>query len=95
MANGTGDAIIAFGAAPGTNVATATITGQTSISGTSGVEAYMMGLDTTADHNAVEHSIVPLRLSVTSITPGTGFTIQASSDWRLTGDFKVRWVWAD
>lgn len=95
MASGVGNATLDFGAAPGTNIATVNVTGQTGISNTSGVEAYLMGLDTTADHNAVEHSIVPLRLSCTAITAGTGFTIQGSSDWRLTGTFKVRWVWAD
>jgi hypothetical protein len=55
----------------------------------------MMGLDTTATHNAVEHAIAPIKLSCTAIVPGTGFTIQGISEWRLTGTFVVRWVWAD
>jgi hypothetical protein len=95
MASGTGNVTLDFGAAPGTNIATATVTGQTTISATSGVEAYLMGIDTTATHNAVEHSLVPINLSCISITAGTGFTIQGASEWRLTGTFKVRWVWAD
>jgi hypothetical protein len=95
MPSGTGDATLDFGAAPGTNIATATVTGQTGITSTSGVEAYMMGTDSTATHNDFEHSIVPLRLSCTAITAGTGFTIQGISDLRLTGTFRVRWVWAD
>lgn len=95
MANGTGNATLNFGAAPGTNVVSVAVTGQASISATSGVEAYLMGLDTTADHNAYEHAIVPLILRIISITAGTGFTIQAATDWRLTGTFKCRWCWAD
>jgi hypothetical protein len=95
MANGTGNLTLDFGAAPGTNIATTTVTGQTGISGTSGVEAYMMGLDSTADHNTAEHAIVPIRLTCSGIDAGTGFTIQGISEFRLTGTFKVRWVWAD
>lgn len=95
MPSGTGTLTLNFGAAPGTNIAETVVTGQTAISGTSGVEAYMMGLDTTATHNGYEHAIVPIKLSCTAITPGTGFTIQGSSEWRLTGTFLVRWVWAD
>jgi len=95
VASATGNLTLDFGAAPGTNIAETTVTGQASILGTSGVEAYMMGLDTTATHNAVEHAIAPIKLSCTAIVPGTGFTIQGISEWRLTGTFVVRWVWAD
>lgn len=95
MANGTGNATLDFGAAPGTNIATVVVTGQGTISSTSGVEAYLMGLDTTASHNAYEHAIAPIQLSCIAIVAGTGFTIQGASQHRLTGTFKVRWVWAD
>ena len=90
---GTGSAVLDFGAAPGTNVATTTVTGETGVLGTSHVEAWMMG-DSTADHNAYEHLIVPLVVRVGSITNGVGFDIIASSDLRLTGTFAVHWVWA-
>jgi len=95
MASGTGSLVLDFGAAPGTNIAETVVTGQADISVTSGVEAYMMGLDTTATHNGYEHAIAPIKLSCTAISPGAGFTIQGSSEWRLTGTFAVRWVWAD
>ena len=90
---GTGSATLDFGAAPGTSVVTTTITGETGILSTSHVEAWMMG-DSTADHNAYEHLIVPLVVRCGSITDGAGFDIIASSDLRLTGTFTVHWVWA-
>lgn len=90
----TGTTTVNFGSAPGTNVVITTITGQTGITTANYVEAFMMGADTTATHNAIEHQLVPMRLSCTNIVNGTGFDIIASSDFRLTGTFSVRWVWA-
>lgn len=87
-----GTATLDFGAAPGSNVATVTVTGQTRIDAGSQATAALMG-DTTADHNAYEHLIVPLTVRCSDIVAGTGFTITASSEWRLTGTFKVRWSW--
>lgn len=95
MASGLGTATLNFGSAPGGTVATVAVPGQTDISGTSSVEAFMMGIDSTATHNALEHSLGLIRLSIVSLTAGTGFTIQGVSDLRLTGTFLVRWVWAD
>lgn len=89
----TGTATINFGAAPGTNITTVTVTGQTGILSTTALRLEMMGNDSTADHNTTEHSIVPLTLRCTAISVGSSFTITASSDWRLTGTFKVRWTW--
>ena len=90
---GTGSAVLNFGAAPGTNVVTTSITGETGILSTSHVEAWLMG-DSTADHNAYEHLIVPLVVRCGVPTEGVGFEIIASSDLRLTGTFAVHWVWA-
>lgn len=91
---GSGTATIDFGAAPGTNSATVAVTGQTSILATSNVTLNMMG-DTTADHNAIEHQLIPNYISLTagSMVAGTGFTITAYTELRLTGTFKVRWQW--
>lgn len=89
----TGTATLNFGAAPGTNVATVTVTGQTGILSGSKVEAWLMG-DSTASHNAYEHLIVPLVVRCGNIVAGTGFDIVASSDLRLTGTFSVHWTWA-
>lgn len=94
MATGTGTATLDFGSAPGTNITTVDVTGQTGLLATDHVEVFMMGTDSTASHNAYEHMIAPIRLTVSSITAGTGFTIVGVTDLRVTGTFKVRWVWA-
>lgn len=97
MATGQGIVTFNFGAAPGTNVVTASIA-DTSISAGSNVEIYMMGTDTTTDHNAVEHQMLPLgglSMQATSVSDGAGFTAQAMSLLRLTGEFKARYIWAD
>lgn len=90
----TGNATVDFGAAPGSTVATVTVTGQTSIVAGSDIEVWIQGTDTTADHNAAEHQLIPFVCRVTSVTAGTGFTISVfSNGYRLTGTFKARWVW--
>lgn len=88
-----GEATLDFGSAPGTNVVTVNVTGQSAITQTSSINIFIMGTDSTATHNSFEHSIVNLNLSAIQITNGVGFTIQASSELRLTGTFKVRWNW--
>lgn len=95
MASGVGNATLDFGAAPGTNMVSVAVTGQAAIGAGSYAEAFVMSDDTTADHNAYEHRLAPFTLRCEAIIAGTGFTIVAFSDYRLTGQFKVRWVWAD
>lgn len=87
-----GTVTLDFGAAPGTNVITANVTGETDIPADALVEAWLM-TDSTADHNAYEHAVVPIKLACGSVVAGTGFTVTASTDWRLTGEFTARWVW--
>ena len=97
MATGQGTLTFNFGSAPGTNVVAATVSDAT-IGATSKVEVYLMGTDSTATHNAVEHQMLPLgglSLQVISVTAATGFTAQAMSALRLTGTFQARYVWAD
>ena len=89
----TGTATIDFGAAPGGSSAAVAVTGQTGILSGSSVEAWLMA-DTTADHNDTEHAFVPITVRCGTIVAGTGFTIYAFTDLRLTGTFSVRWVWA-
>lgn len=90
--SGTGNASLDFGAAPGGNAASVVITGQGGIGVGSQAEAWMMA-SSTADHNAEEHMLVPVKLTCGSIVAGTGFTIYARSEWRLAGLFTVQWVW--
>ena len=97
MATGQGTITFNFGSAPGTNVVSTAVTDAT-ISGTSKVEVYLMGTDSTATHNAIEHQLLPvggLSVQVISVTAGVGFTAQAASLLRLTGTFQARYVWAD
>lgn len=97
MATAQGTVVFDFGSAPGTNVVTTAVPSAT-IGAASNIEIYLMGTDSTATHNAVEHQMLPLvGLSLTpiSITAGVGFTGQAMSPARLTGTFTARWVWAD
>lgn len=97
MANNQGTATIDFGASPGANEASVAVTGQTNISITSNCEAYVMGGDTTSDHTAGDHRYFNALSGLTCGTPtaATGFTIYATSAQKLTGTFKVRWVWTD
>lgn len=98
MANGAGTATLNFGAAPGTNTATVTVTGQASITSGSHAEAWFMGNDSTADHNAYEHKhLLPqyVQLSVDNVVAGTGFDITATAlELRLNGTIKCRYVWS-
>lgn len=90
-----GSATINFGT--GNNEASIAVTGQSAILTTSEARAVIMGDDTTSDHTASDHEYIGDWLALTCGTPtaGTGFTIYGRSSERLTGTFKVRWVWAN
>lgn len=88
----TGTTTVDFGTAPGGNYATSVVTGQTAITSTSYIEAWIMA-ETSADHTLEEHLIVPMQIKCGNIVNATGFTIYAFSDMRLTGTFTIRWVW--
>jgi hypothetical protein len=53
--------------------------------------------DTTATgaygHNYIEHQLVPIKLVCGNIASGVGFTIYATTEWRLDSTFLVRWMW--
>lgn len=93
-----GTATIDFGATPGTNTASVTVTGQSGILSGSLVEAFLMA-DTTvsgsAGHNEPEHQLLAGKVGLTcgEVIAGTGFTIHAVSELRLTSTIQVRWVW--
>lgn len=89
----TGTAVLDFGAAPGNNMASVVITGQAAILAGSLVESWLM-YSTSADHNEMEHLVVPMQLRCGTIVPGTGFTIYAMSEWVLTGAWTLQWVWS-
>jgi hypothetical protein len=96
MATGSGSSTLNFGATPGTNIVTTTITGQASITAPSHVEAWIMG-EASADHNAYEHSVILARevsLTCGNVVAGTGFDIVAATELRLTGLVACRYAWS-
>ena len=78
----------------GSNFASVTITGQTGLLATDNIDCWIQASDSTADHNATEHKIVPIKLAATNIVAGVGFDIYGISELRLDGAFAVRWAWA-
>jgi hypothetical protein len=93
---GQGTATIDFGAHPGSNEASVAVSAA-AITGGASAEAWIMADDTSADHTASDHRYVPLWLALTCGTPsaGVGFTIYGRSSEKLTGEFTVRYVWAE
>lgn len=88
-------ATIDFGSHPGSNEASVTITGQTNILSTSQVTVYVSATDTSTSHTAADHRYLPLfaKFSVSTPSAGTGFTIYARSEQKLTGTWTIRWSW--
>lgn len=70
-----GTAELDFGAWPGRDDATVTVTGQASITGTSLVECWIFPTATT-DHSTDEHFLDAPEVMAGSVVAGTGFTIR-------------------
>lgn len=88
-----GNTTVDFGAFPGKSDMTATVTGQTGISGGALVEAWIWPL-ATADHSVDEHRVEEITVMADSIVAATGFTIFARTNNRpLYGQWSVAWVW--
>lgn len=79
----------------GSNEASYVVTGESGIVAGSSVEAYLMATDSTNDHSINDHLYVAndLQLTCGTIVPGVGFTIYGRSSQKLTGLYRVRWVW--
>lgn len=71
-----GTATVDFGAWPGSDEATVTVTGQASILAGSLVEAWLFPT-ATADHSADEHRLDGPQIIAGNVVAGTGFTIYA------------------
>jgi hypothetical protein len=78
----------------GSHSTSVTVTGLSSFTNTDHVEAWIMGSDNTSSHNQIEHQLTPIKFKITNPISGVGFTINATSEYRLTGDFKIRYVYA-
>ena len=96
MSSAVGSAVIDFGAWPGSNEASAAVTGQASILATSGAEAYLMA-EAAGTHTAADARYAALLIGLSCSVPvaADGFTIYARSLHKMQGQFAVRWVWAD
>lgn len=90
-----GNATIDF--STGSNEASIVVIGQTSITLTATINAFIMADDTTADHTASDHKYAPtlFSLSCGDLVAGTGFTIYARSIHKISGTFKVRFAWSN
>ena len=92
----TGTTTVNFGTYPGSNQASAVITGQGAILTSSFIEAWLFP-KATADHSEDEHIIEHMDVTVpfSTIVSGTGFTIQVyvPGNYRLYGLFTINWVW--
>ncbi len=84
-----GSAVIDFGATPGGNKATVTVS-DANILTTLKVIVFMSS-EATADHNTVEHEMAPIKLTAGNIVNGVSFDIIAVSDWILRGTFNVNY----
>lgn len=95
MSSGAGTVVVDFGAWPGSNEASISVTGQSEIAATDHAEAWVMA-EASTDHTADDHAYAALLMALTCSTPttGVGFTIYARSEHKLQGTFNVRFVWA-
>jgi len=95
MASAVGSVEIDFGALPGKNEANVSITGQSLITSSAKVDAFIMAGSTTSNHTANDHKYARMFINLTCGTPtdSVGFTIYANSEQKMTGKFLVQWVW--
>lgn len=96
MAN-VGQTTVSFGALPGSDTASAVVTGQPAILATSFVEAWLDPTHGgTVDHSVDEHIMASASIGVvcSNIVPGASFTINLTTqDGPMTGAFSVSWCW--
>jgi len=95
LANQPNIAVFNFG--HGSNETSINITGLSTISSTARIDAYIMADDFTIDHTADDHKYAALLFRVTAspAITGVGFTLYARSPHKMTGTFKVRYVWVN
>lgn len=95
MASGIGTFTLDFGAYPGSNETSVTVSGQTGISASTPVEAFMMA-EPAGTHTAQDASYGALFIALTCGAPvGDSFTVYARSEHKMQGQFAGRYVWAD
>lgn len=90
----TGNIQIDFGLGAGTNFATIPVTTIPSILSTSTISLSISGQDSTTSHTSYEHIIANMQVDLASsnVIAGTGFTINAVTNLRITGKFVIRYI---
>lgn len=96
MASAVGTATVDFGAWPGTQEQSVTVTGQAAISALSYTAAFVMA-EASGVHTLNDAVYAPLWMALTAsaATAGAGFTIYCRTEYKFTGTFVIRWVWSD
>lgn len=93
----TGTGTLDFGVtAGGSSYTELVVTGQAGILTGSNIKVWIQA-DSTADYNEYEHTRIlagRINLAAADVSAGTGFTIIAESELRLTGQVKCRWEWS-
>ena len=91
----TGTIEIDFGTGGGSNEASVAVTGQTAILATHSAEAFLMR-EASTDHTASDQSYAAAFIGFTCDVPiaATGFTIYGRSEHKMTGKYKLHWIWA-
>ena len=94
-ASATDSIVLDFGAYPGSNEATATVAGQTTILDSHRASATVFGDGFVDTHTPSDHRYAAALMGLSCSTPiaGTGFTIYARSIHKLQGRFRVIWSW--
>ena len=89
-----GNAVLDFGAFPGSSFAMTSINGQPTISNSSALDAWIHCIPS-VDHSADEHAGETIKVAATNVVPGAGFQIYGINDGigdtRLYGQFNVSW----
>ena len=79
----------------GSNEASVSVTGQSTILSTNAAEAWIMA-EASSEHTLNDQTYAAALIGISCGVPsdGVGFTIYARSTEKLNGKFKLRWVWA-
>lgn len=98
----TGKAILDFGAFPGQSDTSVTVTGQTGITSSANISAWLCP-QATVDHSADEHLLETIKIFAGNIIDDTGFTIYGINSNMITnprgrqpmpyGQWTVNWSW--
>lgn len=89
-----GIATLDFGAFPGAGDAAVVVTGQSRIEAGSLPQVWLWPGEGTDDHSADEHVVADMRVRVSDVVAGVGFTIRGfAGSGRHYGEWNVAWRW--